>query len=64
MSQDIQEDLFKIVAAPMPEEVGYSYREEALSYIKNNSTARIVIDYIAGMTDNFFNYQYKKYFNK
>ena len=34
------------------------------SYIKNNSTARIVIDYIAGMTDNFFNYQYKKYFNK
>ena len=34
------------------------------SYIKNNSTARIVIDYIAGMTDNFFNYQYKKYFTK
>ena len=34
------------------------------SYIDNNSIARIVIDYIAGMTDNFFNYQYKKYFNK
>lgn len=32
------------------------------SYMKNNSTARIVIDYIAGMTDNFFNYQYNKYF--
>lgn len=32
------------------------------SYIKNNTTARIVIDFIAGMTDNFFLYQYKKYF--
>lgn len=31
-------------------------------YINNNSTARIVIDYIAGMTDNFFYSQYKKYF--
>lgn len=34
------------------------------SYIENNSYARIVIDYMAGMTDNFFNYQYKKYFRK
>jgi len=34
------------------------------SYLKNNSSARIVIDYMAGMTDNFFNYQYKKYFKK
>ncbi len=34
------------------------------SYLENNSTARIVIDYIAGMTDNFFNYQYNKYFGK
>ena len=33
------------------------------SYKKNNSTERIVIDFIAGMTDNFFNYQYDKYFN-
>ena len=32
------------------------------SYTKNTSPARIVIDYIAGMTDNFFNEQYKKYF--
>lgn len=32
------------------------------SYINNNTTARIVIDFIAGMTDNFFLYQYKKYF--
>jgi len=33
-------------------------------YLKNNSNSRIVIDYIAGMTDNFFEKQYKKYFNK
>lgn len=34
------------------------------SYIINNTPERIVIDYLAGMTDNFFNYQYQKYFNK
>ena len=34
------------------------------TYKKNNSKARIVIDYMAGMTDNFFNQQYKKYFEK
>ncbi len=34
------------------------------SYFANNSCARMVIDYMAGMTDNFFNYQYKKYFKK
>ena len=31
-------------------------------YIENTSYARIVIDYIAGMTDDFFNNQYKRYF--
>lgn len=34
------------------------------SYISNNTPARIVLDYMAGMTDNFFNQQYKKYFSK
>lgn len=34
------------------------------SYITNNTPERIVIDYLAGMTDNFFNYQHQKYFNK
>ena len=34
------------------------------SYVINNSPQRIVIDYLAGMTDNFFNYQYQKYFIK
>ena len=34
------------------------------SYITSNSPERIAIDYLAGMTDNFFNYQYQKYFNK
>lgn len=32
------------------------------NYINNTSNARKVIDYIAGMTDDFFNNQYKKYF--
>lgn len=31
-------------------------------YFENSNTARMVIDYIAGMTDDFFNNQYKKYF--
>ena len=34
------------------------------TYISNNSPQRMVIDYMAGMTDNFFNYQYEKYFKK
>lgn len=34
------------------------------AYIKNNSIARIVIDYIAGMTDNFIISQYNKYFKE
>lgn len=32
------------------------------NYLNNTSSARKVIDYIAGMTDDFFNNQYKKYF--
>ena len=31
-------------------------------YLKNTTSVRKVIDYIAGMTDNFFMDQYKKYF--
>ncbi len=31
------------------------------SYLKNNSKPRIVLDYIAGMTDDFFNNQFKEY---
>ena len=33
-------------------------------YIKNNTKERIVIDYIAGMTDDFFISQYQKYCEK
>ena len=32
------------------------------NYNENTTTARKVIDYISGMTDNFFIEQYKKYF--
>jgi len=32
------------------------------NYLENTTPARKVIDYIAGMTDNFFMEQYKKYF--
>ncbi|MBE6154055.1 MAG: HD domain-containing protein [Firmicutes bacterium] len=34
-----------------------------LEYKNNNSYERIVLDYIAGMTDDFFISEYKKYFN-
>ena len=33
-------------------------------YNKENTDARKVIDFIAGMTDDFFKYEYEKYFNK
>ena len=33
-------------------------------YKTNNTPARMVIDYISGMTDDFFINQYKKYFNQ
>lgn len=33
-------------------------------YMKNTTPARKVIDFISGMTDNFFIKQYNKYFNK
>ena len=50
-NKKIKEDIYK-----------YFISEMDSSYLKNNSTARIVIDFMAGMTDNFFNYQYNKYF--
>ena len=33
-------------------------------YLNNTTTARKVIDYIAGMTDDFFITQYNKYFKE
>jgi len=48
-----EEDIFRIYLNEMDD-----------LYLKNTSKARIVIDYIAGMTDDFFNYQYNKYFKK
>lgn len=50
-NKKIKEDIYK-----------YFINEMDSSYLKNNSTARIVIDFMAGMTDNFFTYQYNKYF--
>ena len=50
-NKKIKEDIYK-----------YFISEMDSSYLQNNSTARIVIDFMAGMTDNFFNYQYNKYF--
>lgn len=50
---DKKEDIFKIYLDEMDD-----------LYLKNTSKARIVIDYIAGMTDDFFNYQYNKYLKK
>jgi len=36
------------------------YKNEA--YLKNNSPSRIVVDFIAGMTDDYFNNQYRRLF--
>ncbi len=45
------------------EEIFINYLNyKSKNYNSNNTTARKVIDYIAGMTDNFIESQYKKYF--
>ena len=46
-----KEDIYKVFLDGMSEK-----------YIKNTTPSRKVIDYISGMTDNFFIEQYKKYF--
>ena len=52
VNNEKNEDIFKIYLNEMDN-----------SYIKNNTPARIVIDFISGMTDKFFISQYNKYFN-
>ncbi len=42
--------------------VKYAVNEMGKDYIENNSYEKIVLDYISGMTDDFFNEQFKKYF--
>ena len=51
LNNDSNEDIYK-----------YFINEMNKDYILNNSPARIVIDFIAGMTDDFFIDQHKKYF--
>ena len=48
-NNDTNKDIYKVFLNEMSED-----------YINSNSKERIVIDYIAGMTDEFFNSQYKK----
>ncbi len=48
--EDKENDIYKIYLKDMNED-----------YIKNNSDAQIIIDYISGMTDNFLQRQYEKY---
>lgn len=48
-TNDTSKDIFKVYLKDMSED-----------YIQNNSKERIVIDYIAGMTDEFFVFQYNK----
>ena len=52
-NNSLNEDIFTIYLNEMNDD-----------YINNTSSARKVIDYIAGMTDDFFVNQYKKYFEK
>ncbi|MBN2041642.1 MAG: hypothetical protein JW864_16520, partial [Spirochaetes bacterium] len=39
----------------------YYLKEMGKDYIKSNSTHQIVIDYMSGMTDDFFNNEFKEY---
>lgn len=49
-TQDEKSDIYQVFLKGMNEE-----------YLKNNSNARKVIDYIAGMTDDYFISEYQKY---
>lgn len=51
INKEIESDIYKTFINDMNDE-----------YKKNNTPARIVIDYIAGMTDDFFTNQYEKNF--
>jgi dGTPase len=55
-SEQVITDMFRFWFAN-PEKLPASYREQASS--GNSSKARIVCDYIAGMTDNFINEQHR-----
>lgn len=50
-NNQIEEDIYTVFLNDMSED-----------YLNKNTTARKVIDYIAGMTDTYFMKQYKKYF--
>lgn len=50
---EVNEDIFEVFLNDMCDE-----------YLNNTSTARKVIDFIAGMTDDFFISQYNKYFKE
>ena len=47
---DKENDIYKLYLKDMSD-----------AYLKNNTNSQIVIDYIAGMTDNFLQRQYEKY---
>lgn len=51
INKEINQDIYQIFLNNMSKE-----------YINSTSPARMALDYIAGMTDDFFNRQYKKYF--
>ena len=48
----INEDIYKLFL-----------NEMSIEYLQSTNSARKVIDYIAGMTDDYFIYQYEKYKN-
>ena len=51
INNNVQEDIYEVFLNDMSKE-----------YKTTNTPARIVIDYISGMTDEYFKNQYKKYF--
>ncbi len=56
VSKEVQEDLFRIVAAPVPEEENRSYIKEAQEYIQKNSWCVHNINYVIKTTGGCLSY--------
>lgn len=56
LSNEVQEDLFRIIAAPVPERKSTSYTKDAQDYIHNNSWGGHNINYIVKTTGGCLSY--------
>lgn len=56
VSNEVQEDLFRIIAAPVPERKSTSYLKDAQEYIKNNKWGGHNVNYIVKTTGGCLSY--------